>query len=192
MPADHFVIDPGMSRFTVRGYAAGMLSSLGHNPVVAVRDLTGEVQLDPETLEGGTLRVAIPAASLEVQNDASEKDRREMQRVMDEEVLETARYPAIVFESTSVSATRSGPTRFSARIEGNLTLHGIKRPRSFPAQVSITGDLLRANGEFSVLQSDFAIKQVSVAGGALKLKDELKLACDIVARAGVKENTKCA
>jgi hypothetical protein len=50
------------------------------------------------------------------------------------------------------------------------------------AQVTVTGDMLRAYGEFSILQSDYGIPLVNVAGGALKLKDELKFAFDIVAR----------
>ena len=44
------------------------------------------------------------------------------------------------------------------------------------------GDTLRANGEFALRQSDYRIKLASVAGGALKLKDELKFTFDIVAR----------
>ena len=48
------------------------------------------------------------------------------------------------------------------------------------------GDMLRANGEFTSAQSNYGIKPVSVAGGTLKLKDELKFCFDIVARkAGV-------
>jgi hypothetical protein len=43
-------------------------------------------------------------------------------------------------------------------------------------------DKLRAYGEFSIKQSDFKIRLVSVAGGALKVKDELKLAFDIIAK----------
>jgi hypothetical protein len=43
------------------------------------------------------------------------------------------------------------------------------------------GESLRANGEFTVRQTDYRIKLVSVAGGALKLKDELKFQFDIVA-----------
>jgi hypothetical protein len=43
-------------------------------------------------------------------------------------------------------------------------------------------DRLRAYGEFSVKQSDFKIRVVSVAGGTLKLKDELKLTFDIIAK----------
>jgi len=42
--------------------------------------------------------------------------------------------------------------------------------------------MLRANGEFPLSQRAYRIKPVSVAGGALKLKDELKCTFDIVAR----------
>ena len=42
--------------------------------------------------------------------------------------------------------------------------------------------MLRASGEFSVQQTSFNLKLISVAGGGLKLKDELKFTFDIVAR----------
>jgi hypothetical protein len=43
-------------------------------------------------------------------------------------------------------------------------------------------DSLRAQGSFSLLQSDYGMKIASVAGGTLKLKDELKFAYFIVCR----------
>ena len=98
-----------------------------------------------------------------------------------DEVLEISRYPEIVFESTAVSAVKgNGPVRVN--IDGNLTLHGFTRPQSLPAQLAPMGDTLRANGEFTLRQTDYRIKLASVAGGALKLKDELKFTFDIVAR----------
>jgi hypothetical protein len=50
-----------------------------------------------------------------------------------------------------------------------------------PCNVTVDQDNLRANGEFTVRQTDFRIKLVSVAGGTLKLKDELKLSFDVSA-----------
>ena len=49
------------------------------------------------------------------------------------------------------------------------------------AQVIAGEDILPANGEFLLRQTDFQIKPVSAAGGAIKLKDELKFSFDIVA-----------
>jgi polyisoprenoid-binding protein YceI len=179
-----YTIEPGMSRFTVRGTAGGVLSGLGHNPILAIRDYKGDITVDAETPERSAVRITIQAASLEVQNDASDKDRGEMKRVMDAEVLEVSAWPEIVYESTSVSA--QGPVREGARfrveMEGDLSLHGVTRPLKVPASVAIQGEVLRANGEFTLRQTDFRIKLASVAGGVLKLKDELKFVFDIVAR----------
>ena len=176
--AQQFIIGAGASRFTIRGYAGGLLSGLGHNPVIAVREFTGEVRGDPAALTQMSLEMHIPTASLSVANDVNDKDRREMQRVMDQEVLETAQYPEIRFVSHRVSESGNG----RVLIEGDLTLHGVTRPERVTAQVSVTGDVLRAFGEFAVRQTDYRIKLASVAGGALKLKDELKCTFDIVAR----------
>jgi hypothetical protein len=40
---------------------------------------------------------------------------------------------------------------------------------------------MRAKGAFTLKQSSFGIKPVSVAGGTIKVKDELKFTFDIVA-----------
>ena len=100
---------------------------------------------------------------------------------MREEVLETARYPEIVFESTSVSAEKVMDSQYRARISGNMSMHGVTRQCVIDAQVIAGEDTLRANGEFPLRQSDFNIKQVSAVGGTIKLKDELKFSFDIVA-----------
>jgi len=173
-----YVIDPDMSRFTVRAFAGGLLSGLGHNPVVAIRDFSGEVRGDPAVPEQAVLSMKIRAASLSVENDMSEKDRREMQRGMQEEVLESEQYPEIRFESKRISANGNG----RVQIDGDMTLHGVTRPERIAAQFSLTGSILRVFGEMSLKQTDYRIKLASVAGGVLKLKDELKFTFDILAR----------
>jgi polyisoprenoid-binding protein YceI len=173
-----YVIEAGMSRFTVRGFAGGLLSGLGHNPVVAIQDFTGDALWDPGQPQKASLRMKIRAASLTVKNDISDKDRREMERAMLVEILEADRYPEIVFESAGVSVNSNG----RAEIDGNLTLHGVTRRERVTAQFSVTGDMLRAFGDFAIRQNDYRIKLASAAGGALRLKDELKFNFDIVAR----------
>jgi polyisoprenoid-binding protein YceI len=166
----------------VRAIASGMLSAFGHNPVINIRDVSGEARFDPASPAASFLRMRIRADSLEVADDISSKDRREMERMMNEDVLEVAKYPEIVYESSSVSATSMGETRYRIDIDGSLSLHGVTRPQPVSAQANLLGAMLRAYGEFSLLQSSYGIKLVTVAGGALKLKDELKFSFDIVAR----------
>jgi polyisoprenoid-binding protein YceI len=182
MDADHYTIDPGMSRFTVRAFASGVFSAFGHNPTIAIRDFSGAADFDPATVENAALRLKINAGSLAVTNDISDKDRREIEQTMNQQVLETARYPEIVFESSNVSANRAGDGQYFINLVGNLSLHGVTNSQPVSAQVTVNGNMLRAHGEFSLRQTAYGIKLVSVAGGTLKLKDDLKFAFDIVAR----------
>lgn len=179
----HYSLMVGRSIFTVQAFSTGMLSVFGHNPKIAVRDIRGEVEFATgETLENVKVQVKIAARSLEVIDDISEKDRREIHRQMYEEVLEAERFPEILFESSRVKVVVNNGDRLSATVEGGLTLHGQTRSVSIPAAVSIGGDMLRASGEFTVSQSSFGIAPVTVAGGAIKLKDEVKCTFNIVAR----------
>jgi polyisoprenoid-binding protein YceI len=75
-----------------------------------------------------------------------------------------------------------GESLYVLKIEGDLFLHGVTRRRTVSLNVVPADDKLRAYGEFSIKQSDFKIKLVSVAGGALKVKDELKISFDVNAK----------
>lgn len=176
-------IDAGGSRFFVQGMAGGMLSMFGHDPVIAVRGFGGDVRCVPDTLASASLLLLVQADSLAVVNKVSEKDRREMERRMREDVLDIARYPEIVFMSTKVSVNQIAADRYQVRIDGNLSLHGVTREQPIYAQVTVNESSLRAQGEFSLRQSDYRIKPVSAAGGTLKMRDELTLSFDILANA---------
>jgi polyisoprenoid-binding protein YceI len=182
MGVDRYAIDPVVSRFTARATASGMLSAFGHNPTIAIRDFTGEAKFAPGTLENAELHLRIGTSALAVTDNVSDKDRREIERTMNQEVLESARYPDIVFDTSSVSASKAGDGQYWVNLVGNLTLHGVTNSQALAAQVVLLGDTLRAFGEFSLRQTAYGIKLVSVAGGTLKLKDEVKFSFDIVAR----------
>jgi polyisoprenoid-binding protein YceI len=180
--AVRYRIDAGLCRFTVRAFAAGLFSALGHNPTMAIRDYTGEATIAPGSLEQATLRIAVQSASLEVTDDISQKDRADIESKMRQEVLETSMHPEIVFESSQVLANKLGDDRYAVNVSGNLTLHGVTRSETIYAQVTLTGDMLRAFGEFPLRQTDYGIKLVSVAGGTLKVKDEVKVTFDLTGR----------
>jgi len=180
--AVRYVLDKTSSKFTVQAFASGMLSALGHSPTIAIRDFSGEATWDPNAQAQSSLRLQIRADSLEVVDDIKSKDRREMERTMNQEVLESAKYPAIIFEGTAISANQIGEGRYQVKVNGNLSLHGVTRSLTVPGQLSILGDMFRASGEFPLSQASYGIQPVSVAGGTLKLKDELKFKFDIVAR----------
>jgi polyisoprenoid-binding protein YceI len=178
----HYVLDARASRFTVQTFATGLLSAVGHNPTIGVRDFSGEVSFSQEALQGSGFRLSIKTTSLSVQDDISDKDRREIERLMNDQILETAKYPETVYEASALSITRLGESLYSAVLDGNLRFHGVTCKQPVAARVAVFGTMVRASGNFTLRQTDYQIKLISIAGGALKLKDELKFSFEIVAR----------
>jgi polyisoprenoid-binding protein YceI len=177
-----YVADARASQFTVQIFPGGLLSAFGHSPKIAIRDFSGSAEVNPDDIEHSSLRLTIKADSLSVSDDISDKDRGEIERAMKSDILETAAYPEIVYECSSLSATKAGEGQYSVTLIGDLTMHGINHSQSVTARVAVTDDSLRAFGNFSVLQSDYDLKLVSIAGGAMKVKDELKFSFNILAR----------
>jgi len=178
----HYVTDTRASQFTVQVFSGGLLSAFGHNPTIAISNFVGEAQVNPDDVEHSSLRITVKAESLTVKDNVADKDRREMERAMHEEILETASYPEIIYECTNISATKAGEGQYSVTLTGDLTLHGVTRSHMVPARVALTEDSLRAFGTFTLMQTDYDLKLASVAGGALKVKDELKFSFNILAR----------
>jgi len=179
----HYRLDPAASKFTVQAFAEGLLSMFGHDPMFGVKDFQGEASFVPETFENASLKLTINANSLCVVNDVKEKDRQDIERTMRDEVLETGKFPEIVFQSNNVSLSRIGEGRYRARVIGDLTLHGVTQSNiSLNGEVTLNNDGLKTKGDFVIKQTDYKIKLVSVAGGTLKIKNEVKGRFDILAR----------
>jgi polyisoprenoid-binding protein YceI len=171
-------IDSGISRFTVRAFATGMLSAFAHNPTFAVRQYEGDVQFDGNGT--GALTLSIEAPSLELTDDVSSKDQSEIQRIMHQDVLDDATFPTITYDSQP-STTVIAPSG-DVTMNGELMLHGVKRRQPITARLVASPGMIRAYGEFSIKQTDYGIKPFVGAGGAIKVKDELKCTFDITAR----------
>jgi polyisoprenoid-binding protein YceI len=177
-----YAIDTRASQFTVQAFASGLIAAIAHSPKIAIRDWTGVVQMASGTLESASLKVRVKPASLEVLDELPDTDRRELHRVMNRDVLETAEFPEITYDSSEVTADKLKEDLYRLNVRGSLTLHGISNDQDFVAQASVGVDSVRAHGAFTLLQSDYNIRIASIAGGTLKLQDELKFSFYVVAR----------
>jgi polyisoprenoid-binding protein YceI len=96
-----------------------------------------------------------------------EEHQSEVQRSMQERVLESSRFPEISFTSDSVKAV----SKDSWLVSGMLMLHGEAKP--------ISVSVHRADGTYigavTIKQTDFGIQPISAAGGTVKVKNELKI-----------------
>jgi polyisoprenoid-binding protein YceI len=176
-----YTLDPASSRFTVQAFAAGMFSGLGHSPTFAVRELSGELRFTPETLADAAFHLSVRADSLTLTDPVSPKDREEIEGRMRREVLETAVYPEIDFQSAEIAADKVADNWYRLRLKGELRLHGVKRAQPLDAQLRIFEDQARLSGQCTLLLSAYRIKPVTALGGLIKLKDELKFDFDLAA-----------
>lgn len=167
--ADSLAIDPARSVMTIRVFRSGIFSAFAHNHEIEARGVEGQVR----TAENQQVSLRIDARKIKVLDPKmSPDDRAKVQQTMEgPEVLDVTRFPEIRFESTSVTA--KAPNRWE--VAGNLTLHGQTRP----VTVEVTGNGTRYSGQATVRQRHFGIEPVSLFGGTVKVKDEVKIEFDI-------------
>ena len=157
-----------------------MLSVFAHSPTFAVRDFRGQVRLDDGAPGRMTLDVVVKSGSLVLLDQVRPADRSDIEGRMRSEVLEVSTYPEIRYEAQEVASIVTAPGRFRLRINGRLFLHGVTRPQEIDAEMRLFEDGLRLVGDCSLWMSDYHIKPVTALGGAIKLKDELKLSFELV------------
>jgi polyisoprenoid-binding protein YceI len=162
-------IDTQRSVLTVHVGKAGMFSGFGHEHVIRAPIQDGTFDEDK-----GNVDFVVGAHTLRViDSDVSDKDRAEIQNTMvGPKVLDAAQFPEIRFHSTEVS--RSGENRWT--VHGNLTLHG----QTHPVKVDVGREQGRYRGSAWFRQSEFGIAPVTVAGGTIKVKDEVRIEFEIV------------
>ena len=177
-----YKINAGQSHFTVRALVGGLLSAVaGHDHTIAIREFSGTVAFTYGSVTPASLQFTVKADSLAVTDKVSDSDRNKIQTTMRNEVLDVNNYPEITFKSTSVTATRIEEGKYRTKIAGDLTLHGTTRAITIAAMVTFYEASLQAEGQFALRQTEFGITPVSVAGGTIKVKDELKFSFNIVA-----------
>jgi len=179
-----YTIVASQSTFTVSVGKAGFLSAFGHEHTIAVKSFGGRVRVSPSEISQASLELEVEAKSLAVADKGiDDKERAEIQKAMETDVLEVSRFPKISFRSVSVGNVKPSGSGQSFVVSGDLTLHGVTKRVAVPVVVTITPEHLRATGEVTVKQTDFGIKPYSAASGTVKVKDALKLSFAITAKA---------
>lgn len=164
-------IDAQRSVMTVRVLKSGMFSAFGHEHEITVPIKDGKFSETDRSVD-----LTVDTRQMRVMDkDVSDKDRAEIQETMlGRKVLDTAQFPEIHFRSTAINPAGSG----GWTVSGDLTLHGQTRP--------VKLDVRAVNGHYQgsaqLKQKDFGIEPISVGGGAVKVKNELRVEFDIVAK----------
>jgi len=179
--SQRYRLDSSQSKFIAHALRGGLFWFKGHEHLVAAREFSGEAQLDSVSLAASSLQLIVRTDSMAETSDAfTEPQKQIINKELREIVLEPAKYPEIVFRSSSVSGKSLGAGQYDLKIKGALTLHGVTRPIVIPAKVTVSGNDLRAVGEFSIDRSDFNVKATSAFHGMVRVRKKVKFTFDIV------------
>src|SRR5437016_2313554 len=177
--AERACIVPGQGYFRIHVGTAGLFGAFAHDHSIEAKKVVGCASIDPKDLQRSSVKLEFPAADIRVIDPKeSEKDRAEVQKTMETDVLRVSEYPRVTFESTAVERTGDANRM---RVRGNLTIRGKTLPVVIPLTLThLEEGTYRATGEYRFKQSSFLIKPVQLAGGTVKVKDELETQFEIV------------
>ncbi len=162
-------VDTQKSTLTVRVYKSGFFSAFAHD-----HEISAPMDSGSFTEQSPSVEISITAAKLKVMDqESSESERGKIQKTMlGPEVLDADQFKEIRFHSTKVDAAGEG----SWQVTGDLTLHGQTH--------SVTFKVNKSNGHYQgsaeLKQRDFGITPISIAGGGVKVKDQLRIEFDVV------------
>ncbi len=140
------------------------------------RDFDGVIKYDRANPGASSVEFTVKAASI----DTSNNDRDEHLRSKD--FFEVQKFPTLTFTSTQV-VPKDGTT---LDVTGNLTLHGVTRPITFP--ISLLGTVKTPRGEkagfetaFKIDRKEYGIVWNNVLDSGPVLGDEVKITIEVEA-----------
>src|SRR5215831_755242 len=161
-------IDVEKSVLTIRVYKTGLFSAFAHDHEIRAPIQSGRFDEQKRTVE-----FKVRSAELKVLDpDASDNERSQVQHTMlSPKVLDPEKFPEISFHSTSIEVAGEGKWK----VEGALALHG----ETHPVKVEVTGGNGSYRGSARLRQTEFGITPVSIGGGSIKVKDEVRIEFEI-------------
>jgi hypothetical protein len=163
-------IDVNKSSLKVRVFKSGAFSAFAHDHEIQAPIDEGKI----DSSASPSVQLRVDSRKMRVLDPEISVDKRaEIQHMMEgNAVLDAEHFPEISYRSTAI--TKTGDAQWEVR--GNLTLHGKNQP--VVVVVSLEGGHYRGSASFK--QSIFDINPIRIAGGAVKVKDEVKIEFDIV------------
>lgn len=184
-------VDAAASQVRIHVFRAGRLAKVGHNHVLGVERLDGQVfvpsegvgragvelgfRLDDLVIDSAPWRAALGSEFASTPSAADiAGTRTNLMKAVDGD-----RFPAISMRSTAVAG--AFPT---LAVTLAVQWHGRVRTLDVPVRVTRPAEdaPLRAQGSLVLRQSDFGITPFSVLGGLLAIQDALTVDVDVTAR----------
>jgi polyisoprenoid-binding protein YceI len=110
----------------------------------------GVVKFDPTT-GSASGEIAVYATSGDSGNDSRDKK-------MHDEILESARYPEVIFRPTKIEGKVAVPGTSEVQLQGKFLLHGSEHDLVVPVHAELTGDHWKGSAKFSVPYIQWGLK----------------------------------
>lgn len=184
--SDTYRVVSDESELVVHVGRSGIFKMFGHDHRIRTGRIAGTVRWNEGSPESSELVIEIDAGSLVVADEEiSDEDRAEVQATMESEALAVSDHPQMTFTSSRVELEYEEPNGGAQRLNvvGELFLRGVRGELEVPVTLvpdSENGRLL-GRGAFELESQEWGVPQISVAGGTVKTKSELKVEFEIVA-----------
>src|SRR5437016_4362691 len=118
------------SHFRIHVGTGGLFGAFAHDHDIEAQKIEGCAGINTKDLAHSSIKLEFATSGIKVLDPKeSGKDRAEVQKTMEIQVLKTSEFPRVTFESTSVEQGGAGG---QLRIHGNLTVRGKTQPVVIP------------------------------------------------------------
>jgi polyisoprenoid-binding protein YceI len=170
--AQRLAIDSAKSSVVIHVFRSGLFSGLAHDHTIQAPVATGNIDMQEKSVT-----LAFNVADMKVLGPGeSDSNRKDIDATMKgPKVPRRSAVPTISFASSSVKI--SGDL---SEVTGTLKLHGASRQITVP----VAWQDGKYTGSLSLKQTDYGITPVKIAGGAVRVKDEITIEFSIVPASG--------
>jgi polyisoprenoid-binding protein YceI len=140
----------------------------GHK-VGAFANFNGTVQVPGGDITQAKIDLTVDLASVFTEAGAL------TEKLKSADFFDVAKYANARFTSSGIEKTAEGYI-----VKGDFDLHGVVKPIGFPAEISIEGDTLKANAEFTIDRNVWGVSYAGVTDDLIK--PEVLISFSIVAK----------
>jgi hypothetical protein len=178
---DHYRVDDQASQVLILVYRDGRMAHLGHNHVLAVHQLSGEVVVPKDTGDT-TFTLEFPVAALSVDEPALRAEQGEdfsakidpasidgtRGHMLGEKQLDAAHFPVIRLKSGPLHAEGD---RWMTTLY--ITVRDHLATTQVPVALSLTPEELTASGEFDLTHGELGLTPYSIGLGAIRVAETM-------------------
>jgi polyisoprenoid-binding protein YceI len=192
---ERYQIDAQRSVVLILIYRDGRMAALGHNHVIAVRELSGEILQSADSTQS-SWQLDFPVAALSVDEPQLRAEQgADFQSAVDQvaiagtrehmlgpALLDAEHFPTIHLQSLQLHEDAAGSDAQQLVMSTRILVRDHSAELQLPVSLEHAGDDLIASGEFDLTHAQLGLTPYSVALGALRVAERMHVRFRLVAQ----------